>query len=81
MTFDELKSQILEIAQPYDFKLLQGSTNKFSLRIYGGWLCFEETAETILWAIANPEEWRAKQDEAIAEMLADLARGTDEAIH
>lgn len=73
MNFEQLKNRITEIAQTEDFKLLQGSTGKFALKINGVWLCHQESPETILWAIVNPEEHRSREDSEIDKMLADLS--------
>lgn len=72
MQHEELKTKIASIVQTEDFQLLQGSTNKFSLRVDGKWFAFEESPETILWAIASPESYQSQQDAEIVELLADL---------
>lgn len=72
MNYEELQTKIAEILPP-GFQLLQGSTGKLSLKIDGAWLCFEESSDVILWAIAHPEEHRSREDSEIEEMLADLS--------
>lgn len=74
MTFDELNQQIAAILPPgFQLQYGHGYRGTYSLKIDGEYFCHEETPDTILWAIAHPDEWQAKQDAEIADLLADLS--------
>lgn len=76
MQYNELNTRIAAILAPgFQLQYGAGYRNTFSLKIDGEYFCFEEYPDVILWAIKNPEEWQAKQDAEIADLLADLSKG------
>lgn len=73
MTLEELQTQIAEILPPgFQPQYGTGYRNTYSLKIDGKYFCYEESPETILDAILNPEEWQAEQDADIEALLEDL---------